>query len=77
MEAVVSPHHPGDPAFQNWGLGFGLDGAGESSPGEPVFFPARPRLIVPPALEDLKIKSLRVSLKILVSERRFTASLPW
>lgn len=30
MEAVVSPHHPGDPAFQNWGLGFGLDGAGDS-----------------------------------------------
>ena len=30
MEAVVSPHHPGDPAFQNWGLGFALDGAGHS-----------------------------------------------
>ena len=29
MEAVLTPHHPGDPAFQNWGLGFSLDGAGE------------------------------------------------
>jgi CubicO group peptidase (beta-lactamase class C family) len=30
LEAAMTPHHPGDPAFQNWGLGFGLQGAGDS-----------------------------------------------
>jgi CubicO group peptidase (beta-lactamase class C family) len=30
VEAALTPHHPGDPAFQNWGLGFALDGAGDS-----------------------------------------------
>jgi hypothetical protein len=52
------------------GTGEGIDGSGGEAAGEPtgeaVFFPARPRLIVPPALEDLEIKSLRVDLKILV-----------
>ncbi|HSM06831.1 MAG TPA: serine hydrolase domain-containing protein [Longimicrobiales bacterium] len=30
LEAAMTPNHPGDPAFQNWGLGFGLNGAGDS-----------------------------------------------
>jgi len=44
----------------------GPEGSGGEPAGEAVFFPARPRLIVPPGLEDLKIESLRVDLKILV-----------
>jgi CubicO group peptidase (beta-lactamase class C family) len=30
VEAAMTPNHPGDPAFENWGLGFGLQGAGDS-----------------------------------------------
>jgi hypothetical protein len=42
-----------------------LEGPGAREP-EPVFFPPRPRLIVPPPLEDLDITNLRISLRILV-----------
>ena len=44
----------------------GPEGSRGEPTGEAIFFPARPRLIVPPTLEDLKIESLRVDLKILV-----------
>ena len=30
VEAVLTPHHPGDDAFQGWGLGFGLTGEGDA-----------------------------------------------
>lgn len=30
VEAVLTPNHPGDEAFQGWGLGFGLNGEGDT-----------------------------------------------
>jgi len=58
------------PSTESSGDGSGTEDGPEGSQGEPtgeaIFFPARPRLIVPPTLEDLKIESLRVDLKILV-----------
>ncbi|MEJ2538495.1 MAG: serine hydrolase [Gemmatimonadota bacterium] len=30
VEAALTPNHPGEAAFQNWGLGFGLTGAGDT-----------------------------------------------
>ena len=30
LEAAMTPHHAGDPAFENWGLGFGLTGSGDT-----------------------------------------------
>ena len=42
------------------------EGSGRDAAGDAVFFPARPRLIVPPTLADLEIASLRVDLRILV-----------
>jgi len=66
--AALSRESSGDgpDAGEGSGTERGPDGSGGEPAGEAVFFPARPRLIVPPALEDLKIVSLRVNLKILV-----------
>ena len=30
LEAVLTPHHPDDGAFRGWGLGFGLNGEGDT-----------------------------------------------
>jgi hypothetical protein len=49
------------------GAGDGVGDREGPSTAEPIFFPARPRLIVPPAMEDLDIESLRVDLRILVN----------
>ena len=43
------------------------EGGGQGYPDiKPPYFPPRPRLIVPPPLEDLDITGLRISLRILV-----------
>ncbi len=63
---VPSAAPPRESTGEGRGPGDGLEGGQGPSTSEPIFFPARPRLIVPPSLEDLKIKSLRVDLKILV-----------
>jgi len=31
LQAMLSPNHPGDSAFSNWGLGFGLQGEGDAA----------------------------------------------
>lgn len=57
---------PADSPGEGTGSGEGM-GSGEGpSVADAVFFPARPRLIVPPAMDDLRIKSLSVDLRILV-----------
>ena len=62
------PEGPGEGTGPGDGSGTeeGPEGSAAEAAGEAVFFPARPRLIVPPTLEDLEIESLRVDLKILV-----------
>lgn len=30
LQAAMTPHHAGDPAFENWGLGFALSGSGDT-----------------------------------------------
>ncbi len=63
---IPSTAPPQESAGEGRGPGDGLEGGEGPSTAEPIFFPARPRLIVPPTLENLRIKSLRVDLKILV-----------
>jgi hypothetical protein len=66
--AAGSPQGSGERTGPGYGNGQaeGSKGSARAAADDAVFFPARPRLIVPPTLEDLQIESLRVDLRILV-----------
>jgi outer membrane biosynthesis protein TonB len=58
---------PGDPKPADDRHGLGED----SQPNRSHFFPPRPRLIVPPTLEDLDVSVIRINLRILVDKNGY------
>jgi protein TonB len=67
-EEMIADMPPEPPAPSGPVTGSELSGGhGDSdSPADTRFFPAIPRLIVPPALDDLDVSTLTVNLRILV-----------